>query len=91
MRWPVVAASVALHNPGRRLLDHCWDSLGGAHVDVDPLASNATSTGADDSGGTHMDPLVTRLLFWLVYTLAAAILLVSMLSLIHISEPTRPY
>ena len=79
MRWPVVAASVALHNPGRRLLDHCWDSLGGAHVDVDPLASNATSTGADDSGGTHMDPLVTRLLFWLVYTLAAAILLVSML------------
>ena len=79
MRWPVVAASVALHNPGRRLLDHCWDSLGGAHVDVDPLASNATSTGEDDSGGTHMDPLVTRLLFWLVYTLAAVILLVSML------------
>ena len=42
------------------------------------MASNATSPGRTIRG-THMDPLVTRLLFWLVYTLAAVILLVSML------------
>ena len=76
MWWPIVAEAV-IHNPGRRLLDHCWEGLGGEHVD-DGLLANATAT-VEDTGGNHMDPLVVRLLYWLVYVLTAAILLVSML------------
>ena len=69
MWWPIVAEAV-IHNPGRRLLDHCWEGLGGEHVD-DGLLANATAT-VEDTGGNHMDPLVVRLLYWLVYVLTAA-------------------
>ena len=65
----------------RRLLGHCFDELGGHHTDDRADAAGSNGTDASAFGGTnwaavetgvHADPLVVRLVYWLVYVLAAS-------------------
>ena len=74
--------------PGRRLLDHCFDEFGGGHeesthnntaADLD-LAAHEGTNWEPVVTGVHADPLVVRLVYWLVYVVAAVLLLVFMLT-----------
>ena len=74
----------------RRLLGHCFDEFGGHHTDDRADAAGSNGTDASAFGGTnwaavetgvHADPLVVRLVYWLVYVLAAVVLLIAMLTI----------
>ena len=73
--------------PGRRLLDHCFDEFGGGHEEVTYNNGTASDLAAHEGTnwepvvtGVHADPLVVRLVYWLVYVVAAVLLLVFMLT-----------
>ena len=73
--------------PGRRLLDHCFDEFGGGHEEVTYNNGTAADLAAHEGTnwepvvtGVHADPLVVRLVYWLVYVVAAVLLLVFMLT-----------
>ncbi len=73
--------------PGRRLLDHCFDEFGGGHEEVTYDNGTAADLAAHEGTnwepvvtGVHADPLVVRLVYWLVYVVAAVLLLVFMLT-----------
>ena len=78
-------AAVSAYAGGRRLLDHCFDEFGGGH---DRTNVNGTAVPVDTLGtswegvetGVHADPLVVRLVYWLVYVLASVVFLIVMLS-----------
>ena len=74
--------------PGRRLLDHCFDEFGGGHEEIThnntaadlDLAAHEGTNWEPVVTGVHADPLVVRLVYWLVYVVAAVLLLVFMLT-----------
>ena len=80
------AGGARLH--GRRLLGHCFDEFGGGHEEI--AHDNGTAAVDLDAHegtnwepvvtGVHADPLVVRLVYWLVYMVAAVLLLVFMLT-----------
>ena len=83
--WWSAGAAASARAGGRRLLDHCFDQFGGGHEQTD---GNGTAVPVDTLGtsweavetGVHADPLVVRLIYWLVYVLAAVVLLIAMLT-----------
>ena len=83
--WWSTGAAVSAYAGGRRLLDHCFDEFGGGH---DRTNVNGTAVPVDTLGtswegvetGVHADPLVVRLVYWLVYVLASVVFLIVMLS-----------
>ena len=89
--WWSAGAAASAHAGGRRLLDHCFDEFGGGH---DRTNVNGTAVPVDTLGtswegvetGVHADPLVVRLVYWLVYVLASVVFLIVMLTI----WPPRP-
>ena len=83
--WWSAGAAASAYAGGRRLLDHCFDEFGGGH---DRTNVNGTAVPVDTLGtswegvetGVHADPLVVRLVYWLVYVLASVVFLIVMLS-----------
>ena len=73
---------------GRRLLDHCFDEFGGGHEEnahhngtaAVELHAHEGTNWEPVVTGVHADPLVVRLVYWLVFLVAAVLLLVFMLT-----------
>ena len=83
--WWSTGAAVSAYAGGRRLLDHCFDEFGGGHdrTNVNGTAAPVDTLGTSWEGvetGVHADPLVVRLVYWLVYVLASVVFLIVMLS-----------
>lgn len=71
----------------RRLLEHCFDEFGGGHEHTLANGNNVTDLTSHDGTnwepvvtGVHADPVVVRLVYWLVFVVAATLLLVFMLT-----------